>query len=95
MLLFKKNIRLLTVLSMFALTSCITLGETSKLAEDANKEKVLQQLSNDAEKAFEYSKAAEYYSRILELQPKNITATVRSSAKSPLRRHATRSDKNN
>ena len=76
MLLFKKNIRLFTVLSMLALTSCITLGETSKLAEDANKEKVLQQLSNDAEKAFEYSKAAEYYSRILELQPKNITATA-------------------
>ena len=76
MLLFKKNIRLFTVLSMLALTSCITLSETSKLAEDANKEKVLQQLSNDAEKAFEYSKAAEYYSRILELQPKNITATA-------------------
>ena len=76
MLLFNRNTRLLTVLSVVVLTSCITTGETSKLAEDANTRKVLSQLSNDAENAFEYSKAAEYYSRILELQPKNIKATL-------------------
>ncbi len=76
MLTFKRINCWLGALSMLALSSCITVGEFSELAEDANKEKVLQQLSNDAEKAFEYSKAAEYYSRILELQPKNITATL-------------------
>jgi len=71
-----KNIRWLTAISMLLLTSCITVGETSKLAEDANTRRVLQQLSDDAENAFEYSKAAEYYNRIIELQPKNKKATI-------------------
>ena len=46
MLTFKRINCWLGALSMLALSSCITVGEFSELAEDANKEKVKEELAD-------------------------------------------------
>jgi Flp pilus assembly protein TadD len=72
MQLFKKHREFHVLFLFLLLSSCVTAGDGRKLQEEANTTRVLMQLSKDAENAFEYEKAAEYYSRIQEILPKNI-----------------------